>query len=266
MSVVIKKLDVEECVKRVLDVCALINEWNFLFLSHDPQTGNEHYLLIHEHVDAIQRLASEIRDAGLAVNVEVFATVKELPPVNFRDDDERKTHKVRALRHMSFIAPCCDDLYRGSLDAIGWSNVACSWRSCHRKETVKRIEVNCRNALEHLYMGGEIEGNARVEMRRARRAEGDNSVPDDSDLTLPSDLERDTYFAFTAGEAYAIASGAKNPTQREIYEVLTAALGTTIEREDYKISEGYAVQDSFDAFIQAYRRAKRKLSQASLTD
>jgi hypothetical protein len=99
-----------------------------------------------------------------------------------------------------------------------------------------------------------------LEGRSARKASpqetGKEPLP-----KMPTDKELDTYKTFSAVENYLMVkhnvSGVRQP---DVHRAALTLLDKEIDRAECGISEGYSVQREFDAFIQAYRRAKRRLS------
>ena len=77
----------------------------------------------------------------------------------------------------------------------------------------------------------------------------------------PTDLERNTYYAYTAVEAYLMEKhDVSKVAQVEIHRMAKALIDNEIDRAEHGIDESYVLQPKFDAFIRAYRRAKDLLS------
>lgn len=92
------------------------------------------------------------------------------------------------------------------------------------------------------------------------RASAPSVQPIESNDKVPSPQDRNTYYAYSAGEAYLIEKhDVSKPKQAEIYSVLKAALDNEIDREESGISSDYELQDTLKAFLEAYRRFRRKI-------
>jgi len=77
----------------------------------------------------------------------------------------------------------------------------------------------------------------------------------------PTDLERNTYYVYTAVEAYLMEKhDVSKVGQTEIHRMAKALIDNEIDRGEHGIDESYVLQPKFDAFIKAYRRARDLLS------